>query len=79
MSDTEKKLREIVAGLGGFDADFDRKAHFFRDLGVESTKALELLFDLEDTFQISLPDEEYNEVQHLDDLIGLIDKLVAEA
>lgn len=78
MSDTEQKMRAIVAELGNVPEDFDSKAHFFRDLGMESTKALELLFQIEDTFEISMPDEEYNEVQHLEQMVALIDKLKAE-
>jgi acyl carrier protein len=77
MSDTEKKIRDIVAELGGIGPDFDNKAHFFRDLGLESTKALELLFQLEDTFEVQMPDDEYNEIQNLDEMIVLVDKLTA--
>ena len=79
MNTTEQKIRTIVAGLGDVTVDFDSKAHFFRDLGVESTKALELLFELEDTFGVAMPDEDYNEVQNLDQLVVLIDKLIAAA
>jgi acyl carrier protein len=75
MQEVEQQLREIVARLGRFAADFDPKAHFFRDLGVESVKALELLLEIEDSFQIALPDEEYNAVQNLDELVALIGKL----
>jgi acyl carrier protein len=50
----------------------------FRDLGIESTKALELLFEIEDRFELAMPDLEYNECQHLDDLIALITKLKSE-
>jgi acyl carrier protein len=78
MSDTEQKMRVIVAELGGISEDFDGKAHFFRDLGLESTKALELLFQIEDAFEIAMPDDEYNQVQHLEQLVALIDKLKAE-
>ena len=74
----EAKLRSIVASLGGFDSSFDAKAHFFRDLGVESTKALELLFEIEDTFGIAMPDEEYNAVENLEQLVALIGRLSAE-
>lgn len=77
MNETESKVREIVATLGDFSRDFDSKAHFFRDLGMESAKAVELLFELEDSFEVSMPDDEYNEVQNLDELVALIDKLKA--
>ncbi|MCK5796750.1 MAG: acyl carrier protein [Deltaproteobacteria bacterium] len=78
MSDTEQKMRAIVAELGKIAPDFDSKAHFFRDLGLESTKALELLFEIEDAFGIAMPDEDYNEVEDLNQLVALIDKLRAE-
>ena len=45
---------------------------------MESTKALELLFSIEDEFSIALPDEEYNSVQNLDELVMLVKRLVAE-
>ncbi|MBW2733135.1 MAG: acyl carrier protein [Deltaproteobacteria bacterium] len=79
MNDTEKKIRDIVAAMGNIGPDFDSKAHFFRDLGVESVKAIELLFELEDVFGIGLPDEDYNDVRNLDELVVLVDKLQAEA
>ena len=77
MDSIEQKLRAVIVTLSGdqVQADFDRQAHVFRDLGIESTKALELLFEIEDQFEVALPDMEYNACEHLDDLITLITKL----
>ena len=33
-----------------------------RDLGLDSMQAVEILFGIEDTFGVSLPDEELNDV-----------------
>ncbi len=77
MDSIEKKLRSIIVTLSGGKVadDFDPAAHVFRDLGIESTKALELLFELEDQFEVALPDMEYNACEHLGDLVTLITKL----
>ncbi len=77
MNPIEEKLRTIVSTLSGgkVTPDFDSKAHIFRDLGIESTKALELLFEIEDSFDVAMPDLEYNDCEHLEDLVGLLTKL----
>lgn len=77
MNSIEERLRSIIRKLSAKDVpqDFDDTAHVFRDLGIESTKALELLFEIEDEFQLTMPDLEYNACQHLRDLVNLIEKL----
>ncbi len=79
MTTTETQLRDIVAGLGDFGPDFDSKAHFFHDLAVASAKALELLMTIEDTFSVMVPDDDFNDVINLDQLIVLVDRLQKEA
>ncbi len=78
MNSIEERLRAIIITLGDdIPADFKADAHVFRDLGIESTKALQLLFEIEDQFEVALPDLEYNECEHLNDLIALLTKLTA--
>lgn len=76
MDSVEQRLRAIIVALGNnIPEDFNPTAHVFRDLGIESTKALELLFEIEDQFEVALPDLEYNECEHLNDLVALLTKL----
>ena len=78
MNSIEERLRAIIVALGNdIPADFEPTAHVFKDLGIESTKALELLFEIEDQFEVALPDLEYNDCEHLNDLVALLTKLVA--
>ena len=79
MESVEKRLRNIIVSLSGGQVapDFPADAHVFRDLGIESTKALELLFEIEDAFEVSLPDLEYNACEHLNDLTDLLTRLTA--
>ncbi|SER13186.1 acyl carrier protein [Streptomyces sp. yr375] len=48
-------------GDGGSDAAVITPDTELRKLGVDSMQAIELLFSIEDTFGISLPDEELND------------------
>ena len=77
MDPIEQKLRSIIVTLSGGKVphDFAPQAHVFSELGIESTKALELLFEIEDQFEVTMPDLEYNACEHLGDLVALITKL----
>lgn len=77
MESIEQTLRSIIVTLSGnkIAEDFGSQEHVFRDLGIESTKALELLFEIEDRFELAMPDLEYNDCEHLNDLVTLIKKL----
>lgn len=79
MESVEQRLRNIIVNLsaGNVAPDFAADAHVFRDLGIESTKALELLFEIEDAFEVALPDLEYNACEHLGDLVALLTRLTA--
>lgn len=79
MQSVEQRLRTIIVSLSGnkIAPDFAADAHVFRDLGIESTKALELLFEIEDEFAVALPDLEYNACNHLGDLVALLTRLTA--
>jgi acyl carrier protein len=50
-------------------------ADLFRELGVESTAALDLLFSLEDEFGVALPDEAYSAARTIRKLTALVDSL----
>jgi acyl carrier protein len=63
------KQKPTVAALP-VDADV------FRELGVESTAALDLLFSLEDEFGISVPDEQFSSARTVRKMTALIDALL---
>ncbi len=50
-----------------------------RDLGLDSLAIMDFIFDLEDSFDISIPMERIAEVQTLSDLAKAIDILQKEA
>jgi len=49
----------------------------FQQLGIDSMDAVEILFALENEFDISIPDEEVRNVRNVRDMCVGVDKLAA--
>ena len=78
MNDVDRRVRAIVARvakLGGDGAQLDANADLFRELGVESTAALDLLLSLEEEFGVSIEDSAFNDARTLAALNALVEKL----
>jgi len=54
-------------------------ADVFRDLGVESTAALDLLFSLEDEFGVAVPDDAFSSARTIGKMTELVDSLKGAA
>jgi acyl carrier protein len=76
--ETLNEIKELAAKQFGSDANaIDENAPVDR-LGIDSLGFLEFLFELEDHFDISIPQETVTNVRTLNDLAAVIDSLVAE-
>jgi acyl carrier protein len=49
----------------------------FQQLGIDSMDAVEILFALENEFDISIPDDEVRNVRSIRDMVNGVEKLVA--
>lgn len=49
----------------------------FEQLGIDSMDAVEILFDLENEFDISIPDDEVRQVRNVRQMCEGVDRLVA--
>ncbi|MEZ4293695.1 MAG: phosphopantetheine-binding protein [Polyangiaceae bacterium] len=74
--ETEGRVRAIVARLArrAEDTEIRRDADVYRELGIASSVALELLLSLEDELGVHLPDVEFNEARTIAALCDLIEK-----
>ncbi|HZD88555.1 MAG TPA: acyl carrier protein [Pseudolabrys sp.] len=83
MTDVAKDVIEIIAKKKRVDKPNVELTDRLEDLGLESLDAVEMIFDLEEKFDISIP---YNantnnprtEFDTVDDVVKAIEKLVAE-
>ncbi|MBK7925940.1 MAG: acyl carrier protein [Bryobacterales bacterium] len=71
----QNELRSLIVEITGLKPDFDGSANLYTDLGVPSVKAMQLLMDLEEKFEVSVPDDDFIEATSLDTLVELIGRL----
>jgi acyl carrier protein len=63
-----------LAEITGMDpAELTEDVELFRDLGLDSASALELLVTLEDTFAIHIRTDDARELRTVQDLVRLVD------
>ena len=56
-SETFERVRRLLASYLNVSADSVREDSRLEDLGVDSLGALELVFEIEEEFKVSVPDE----------------------
>jgi acyl carrier protein len=74
----EEKLRQIVAKITETSPDFPVDSDLRDDLRVDSIRGLEIVFEIERTFGVKVPDDRYNEVQTFGDMLALLKELKGE-
>lgn len=72
-SEIEAKVLEIVAEQMGVDkAEISRETNFANDLNADSLDTVELVMELEDEFDTSIPDDEAEKIQTVGQAIDYI-------
>lgn len=72
-AEIEAKVCEIVAEQMGVDkSEITRETSFANDLNADSLDTVELVMELEDEFETSIPDEEAEKIQTVGQAIDFI-------
>ena len=80
MSDVATRVHKIIIDkLGVDEADVTREASFTNDLGADSLDTVELIMEFEKEFEISIPDEQAENIQTVGQAIDYVEKAKAEA
>lgn len=75
MSEIATKVRAIIVDKLGVDEnDVKPEASFTNDLGADSLDTVELIMELENVFDITIPEEEAENIQTVGDAIAFIEK-----
>ena len=73
VQEVEKKVIEIVSEQMGVDkAEISRETSFVNDLNADSLDTVELVMELEDEFEMSIPDEDAVKIQTVGQAIDYI-------
>jgi len=75
MESTKERLHGLLVELCGLPADFKQDADLYLDLGVPSVKAMQLLMELEERFQVSIPDDQFVEATTFKGLEAMMERL----
>jgi len=71
--EVEEKVISIVSEQLGVDkAEISRETSFVNDLNADSLDTVELIMELEDAFETSIPDEEAEKIQTVGQAIDYI-------
>ena len=68
--DLKEKLRAIVAEVAELDEVPDSAP--FKDLGIDSMMAIEIIADIERAYKIKVPEEELEKITDLDSVVALV-------
>ncbi|MCA9528589.1 MAG: acyl carrier protein [Myxococcales bacterium] len=78
MSDNLKeRLREIIAEIAEIDEVPDEAP--FKDLGIDSMMALEIVNDVERTYKLSINEDEIEHLTNLNAVYAKVQQKLAEA
>ncbi|MFA7744836.1 MULTISPECIES: acyl carrier protein [Salinicoccus] len=79
MAKNFDKVKDIIVDKLGIDEEkVTREASFKDDLGADSLDIAELVMELEDEFEMEIPDEEAEKINTVGDALDYIDKLEAK-
>ena len=75
---TFERLRQILAKEFEVAPELIHPAARMDELAIDSLAVIEVIFQLEDEFDISFPQEEARTLQTIGDLVARVDRLVTE-
>lgn len=71
-TEIECRIRGILRRVARLDGEYSPRADLFRELGVKSVAALDLLLSLEEEFGVSIADQAFGEARNVDALVTLV-------
>ncbi len=75
MASVEERVVDIVAEQLGVEKDkITPDTHFVNDLGADSLDTVELVMELEEEFDITIPDDAAENIQKVGEAIDFIEK-----
>ena len=79
QSTVDDRVRAILARVAKAEPGWLGDADVFRELGVKSAAALDLLLSLEEEFGVAIADDAFGEARTTDQIVDLITKLTGGA
>ena len=79
MSSVQETVFNIIAKEAGIDVQKITPESTLKDLEIQSLDAVQIIFEIEDHYKITLPDRDPNfDTESVRGLVEAVDKLLAE-
>jgi acyl carrier protein len=79
MADNSEKVKDIIEKELGVEREkLTNEASFIEDLGADSLDIVELVMELEEEFEITIPDDQAEKIKTVGEAIDYIDKELAK-
>lgn len=80
MADINAKVTEIIVEkLGVDESDVERDASFANDLGADSLDTVELIMEFEKEFDVTIPDEDAEQIATVGDAVDYLKEKTGQA
>ena len=80
VQNVEKEIISIIADVSGFDEDeIGPEKNFFKDLEVDSIKAIEITVAIEKKFKVSIRDEDVPKITTVKEAVELVNRLLSQS
>jgi len=77
--DVEKEIISIISEVSGFDEEeITPEKHFYKDLEIDSIKAIEVTVAIEKKFKISVRDEDVPNITTVKQAVEMVNLLLAQ-
>lgn len=77
VENVEKEIVSIISDVSGLDAeDITPEKNFFKDLEVDSIKAIEITVAIEKKFKVSIRDEDVPKITTVKEAVELVTSLL---
>ncbi len=75
----EKEIVSIISDVSGFDMEMiTPEKNFFKDLEVDSIKAIEITVAIEKKFKVSVRDEDVPKITTVKEAVALVNNLLSQ-
>ena len=68
------KLKNIITKYMDIPVNIDENMSICSDLGIDSFSLISMIVEIEESFNVEIPEYELNKFQTLNDLLGYISK-----
>jgi acyl carrier protein len=77
VENVEREIVAIISDVSGLDAeDITPEKNFFKDLEVDSIKAIEITVAIEKKFKVSIRDEDVPKIATVKEAVELVNSLL---